>query len=153
MRVAPASSEFSSSSLATEAGRSTTSPAAIWLATFSERMWILPMVVASGDSKSVSQMTGSVSKARTVEVGGKLSSLAALRMTLLVLGVELDRYRGFNRGRFAPGTIGTEAPPAGRVHRGRDQRIGAADGMKVYHCAVSRDDRVEHDNALEIGPA
>ena len=34
MRVAPASSEFSSSSLTTEAGRSTTSPAAIWLATF-----------------------------------------------------------------------------------------------------------------------
>ena len=35
--VAPASSEFSSSSLSTEAGRSMTSPAAIWLATCSGR--------------------------------------------------------------------------------------------------------------------
>src|SRR5215472_8022440 len=40
MRVAPASSEFSRSSLGTEAGRSTTSPAAILLATCSERRWI-----------------------------------------------------------------------------------------------------------------
>ena len=43
MRVAPASREFSSISLTTEAGRSTTSPAAIWLATVSESTWILPM--------------------------------------------------------------------------------------------------------------
>src|SRR5262252_3156270 len=43
MRVAPASSEFSRSSLRTEAGRSTTSPAAILLATCSERRWIRPM--------------------------------------------------------------------------------------------------------------
>ena len=42
MRVAPASSEFSRSSLTTEAGRSTTSPAAIWLATWSESTRILP---------------------------------------------------------------------------------------------------------------
>src|ERR1700688_3678069 len=41
--VAPASSEFSSSSLTTEAGRSTTSPAAILLATLSERTRILPI--------------------------------------------------------------------------------------------------------------
>src|SRR3984885_3979955 len=51
MRVAPASSEFSSISLTTEAGRSTTSPAAIWLATVSERTWILPM---SGDPSLLS---------------------------------------------------------------------------------------------------
>src|SRR5689334_22166628 len=43
MRVAPASREFSSNSLTTEAGRSTTSPAAILLATVSERTWILPI--------------------------------------------------------------------------------------------------------------
>src|SRR5581483_9670314 len=43
MRRAPASSEFSSSSLTTEAGRSTTSPAAILLATCSGRTWIFPM--------------------------------------------------------------------------------------------------------------
>src|SRR5215472_1563296 len=43
MRVAPASSEFSRSSLRTEAGRSTTWPAAILLATCSERRWIRPM--------------------------------------------------------------------------------------------------------------
>src|SRR3984893_12160880 len=44
MRVEPASSEFSSNSFTTEAGRSTTSPAAILLATVSERTWILPML-------------------------------------------------------------------------------------------------------------
>src|SRR5947209_20318232 len=43
MRVAPASREFSSSSFRTEAGRSTTSPAAILLATCSESTWIRPM--------------------------------------------------------------------------------------------------------------
>ena len=58
MRVAPASSEFSSSSLATDAGRSTTSPAAILLATFSERTWILPMEEPESDAKPVSQMKG-----------------------------------------------------------------------------------------------
>src|SRR5580698_1957258 len=41
--VAPASSEFSMSSFTTDAGRSTTSPAAILLATLSERTRILPM--------------------------------------------------------------------------------------------------------------
>src|SRR5262249_21779458 len=41
--VAPASSEFSSNSLTTDAGRSTTSPAAILLATLSERMRIRPI--------------------------------------------------------------------------------------------------------------
>ena len=43
MRVAPASREFSSISFTTAAGRSTTSPAAIWFATVSESTWILPM--------------------------------------------------------------------------------------------------------------
>src|SRR5260370_21618595 len=43
MRVEPASSEFSSNSFTTEAGRSTTSPAAILLATVSERTWMRPM--------------------------------------------------------------------------------------------------------------
>ena len=43
--LAPASSEFSSSSLTTEAGRSTTSPAAILLATWSGRMRMRPMRV------------------------------------------------------------------------------------------------------------
>src|SRR5947209_6171534 len=48
MRVAAASREFSNISLTTDAGRSTTSPAAIWLATVSERTWILPMCEVSG---------------------------------------------------------------------------------------------------------
>src|SRR5690348_41240 len=43
MRVAPASREFSSSSLMTEAGRSTTSPAAILFATLSERTRMRPI--------------------------------------------------------------------------------------------------------------
>src|ERR1700751_5791800 len=47
-RVDPASSEFSRSSFTTEAGRSTTSPAAILLATASERTWILPMALDRG---------------------------------------------------------------------------------------------------------
>ena len=38
--VAPASSEFSTSSLTTEAGRSTTSPAAIWEATSGAKTWM-----------------------------------------------------------------------------------------------------------------
>ncbi len=42
-RVAPASRAFSSSSFTTEAGRSTTSPAAILLATCSERTCMRPM--------------------------------------------------------------------------------------------------------------
>src|SRR5712671_4431666 len=44
MRVEAASSEFSSNSFTTEAGRSTTSPAAILLATVSERTWMRPML-------------------------------------------------------------------------------------------------------------
>src|SRR5581483_3447553 len=44
--VAPASSAFSSSSFTTEEGRSTTSPAAILLATLSERMRMRPMSAA-----------------------------------------------------------------------------------------------------------
>ncbi len=40
MRVAPASIAFSSNSLMTDMGRSTTSPAAIWLATLSGSMRI-----------------------------------------------------------------------------------------------------------------
>src|SRR6185437_4956774 len=43
MRQAPASREFSRSSLTTDAGRSTTSPAAIWLATWSDRIRIRPI--------------------------------------------------------------------------------------------------------------
>ena len=43
MSVAPASREFSRSSLTTEAGRSTTSPAAILLATWSERIRMRPI--------------------------------------------------------------------------------------------------------------
>ncbi len=40
MRRAPASSAFSTSSLTTEAGRSTTSPAAIWFARCTGRRWM-----------------------------------------------------------------------------------------------------------------
>src|SRR3954471_21147799 len=43
MRRAPASIEFSTNSFATDAGRSTTSPAAIWFATWSERTRIFDM--------------------------------------------------------------------------------------------------------------
>ena len=40
MRLLPASIAFSTSSLTTEAGRSTTSPAAIWSAKISLNSWI-----------------------------------------------------------------------------------------------------------------
>src|SRR3981189_148734 len=53
MRVDPASSEFSSISLTTDAGRSTTSPAAIWLATASESTWMRPMRRLGGSEWSV----------------------------------------------------------------------------------------------------
>src|SRR5579862_2814073 len=62
MRVEPASSEFSRSSLTTDAGRSTTSPAAILLATDSERTWMRPMV---GGKCQVSQMRADKAKAST----------------------------------------------------------------------------------------
>src|SRR5579872_592046 len=62
MRVEPASSEFSRSSLTTDAGRSTTSPAAILLATDSERTWMRPMV---GSKCQVSQMRADKAKAAT----------------------------------------------------------------------------------------
>src|ERR1035438_9594133 len=58
MRRAPASSAFSNNSLTTEAGRSTTSPAAILLATFSERTWMRPMtsrVIHHRGTEKVSQ--------------------------------------------------------------------------------------------------
>src|SRR4051812_10454117 len=42
-RRAPASIEFSTSSLMTDAGRSTTSPAAIWLARSGGSWWIFPI--------------------------------------------------------------------------------------------------------------
>ena len=48
MRAAPASMEFSTSSFRTEAGRSTTSPAAIWLITASDSTWIRPEEVMRG---------------------------------------------------------------------------------------------------------
>src|SRR5512141_204314 len=56
MRVAPASSEFSRSSLTTDAGRSTTSPAAILLATFSESTWMRPMKSLSRDQRMVNSL-------------------------------------------------------------------------------------------------
>src|SRR5664279_1329447 len=58
MRRAPASNAFSNNSLTTEAGRSTTSPAAILLATFSERTWMRPMtsrVIHHRGTEKVSQ--------------------------------------------------------------------------------------------------
>ena len=55
IRVAPASSEFSSISFTTDAGLSTTSPAAIWLATASESMWMRPM---GGSRFSVRRTSG-----------------------------------------------------------------------------------------------
>src|SRR3954468_25018528 len=45
IRVAPASIAFSSSSLTTLAGRSTTSPAAIWLMTAGDRRRMIPMAL------------------------------------------------------------------------------------------------------------
>ena len=41
--VLPASTAFSTNSLTTEAGRSTTSPAAIWFARRSDNSWIFPI--------------------------------------------------------------------------------------------------------------
>src|SRR5438105_14917035 len=63
IRRAPASSAFSSSSFTTEAGRSTTSPAAILLATCSGSTWILPMqVVAPGMKADEGRLNQKVKK-------------------------------------------------------------------------------------------
>ena len=74
--VAPASSEFSSSSFTTDAGRSTTSPAAILLATFSERTWMRPMKAVLSSQFSVlschvlsSQFQSSGHRVRPRELG------------------------------------------------------------------------------------
>jgi photosystem II stability/assembly factor-like uncharacterized protein len=48
MRRAPASMAFSHSSLTTEAGRSTTSPAAIWSASAGGRTWMREALGRSG---------------------------------------------------------------------------------------------------------
>src|SRR6266850_3272424 len=64
IRDAPASSEFSSNSFTTDAGRSTTSPAAILLATTSERTWILPMVGVASDQWPVVSFADGVGKAK-----------------------------------------------------------------------------------------
>ena len=54
IRVAPASIEFSTSSLMTDAGRSTTSPAAIWFARLSGRICILFVDLSAIGRKSAS---------------------------------------------------------------------------------------------------
>jgi hypothetical protein len=56
MSVAPASRLFSISSLTADAGRSTTSPAAIWLATSGARMWMgMAGLYHRGDGDRTSQ--------------------------------------------------------------------------------------------------
>src|SRR5208282_1323838 len=78
MRVEPASSAFSSNSFTTDAGRSTTSPAAIWLATLSGRTWILPIKsVVSGKWPVVS-----VTESQAQRKGGSRSTLAASKTTV-----------------------------------------------------------------------
>src|SRR5439155_1471419 len=59
-RVAPASSEFSRSSLTTEAGRSTTSPAAILFAIWSGRTRIRPIALLYDNAPLVEQLAGRV---------------------------------------------------------------------------------------------
>src|SRR5690606_15929174 len=74
-RVAPASRAFSTSSFTTEAGRSTTSPAAIWLTRMSGRAWI-------GTSLRFRAMTPDDS-----------SGEGAPRRGLFGRGGDLDRHR------------------------------------------------------------
>src|SRR5215467_3148378 len=83
-RVAPASSEFSSISFTTDAGRSTTSPAAIWFATVSESTWILPMAEQLGDwdQRSVSQMHSKKQNRVSDNVGGVKHFLSVLLRAL-----------------------------------------------------------------------
>src|SRR5256885_10767551 len=60
-RVAPASIAFSTSSLTMEAGRSTTSPAAIWLARSAGRRLILPTLhpaAAAGQTRGGGEHAG-----------------------------------------------------------------------------------------------
>src|ERR1700693_442820 len=113
MRVAPASSEFSSSSLATEAGRSTTSPAAILLATFSERTWILPIRLGDPSLRSGFRLRAPASLApakRLTFAGGDLvgdvfgkdvNSAHVVRISLAPLGISAACSR-FAHARKAP---------------------------------------------------
>jgi hypothetical protein len=70
MRVAPASRAFSSSSLTTEAGRSTTSPAAIWLATWSGRMRMRPIAFQNTRLPGDCPLKEAVSEGDEQEDGG-----------------------------------------------------------------------------------
>src|SRR3954466_5925503 len=72
MRRAPASSAFSSSSFTTDAGRSTTSPAAILLATCSGSTWMRPMdqlsAVSNQHSGRRTEINADARRRQTIQV-------------------------------------------------------------------------------------
>src|ERR1700761_7134757 len=79
--VAPASSEFSRSSLTTEAGRSTTSPAAILFAPLSERTRIRPIFLGraqAGNTRPVRSRSNGLWLSSTAHRGQELGVAARL---------------------------------------------------------------------------
>src|SRR5438132_9859399 len=94
MEVAPASSEFSRSSLTTEAGRSTTSPAAILFATLSERTRILPTQLLQHDAAFVEQFTRALEQIQQVAlIADRLGHQVRLGLHKRVLGIEHEEQR------------------------------------------------------------
>jgi len=91
--------------------------------------------VANFEDKLHPNRIPEASAALSITLAG-VSSTASSALLSQPLWVEINRQRGFNRSGFAADAIGTEAPPSRRVHGRRDQRIGAADGMKVYYRAI-----------------
>src|SRR4051812_2776766 len=89
MRRAPASSAFSSSSFTTDAGRSTTSPAAILLATCSGSTWMRPMGLVQllvGSSQLLVKSSLSALQTHTVipsAVEGSCLGIVLIQRTLL----------------------------------------------------------------------
>src|SRR5579884_3877687 len=85
---APASSEFSSSSFTTDAGRSTTSPAAILFATVSDRTRIFPTLLQH-DPAPVEQLAGAFIKCQEIAaVADRLRDEVRFRLHERVLRIE-----------------------------------------------------------------
>src|SRR5437660_1592415 len=139
MRVEPASSEFSSSSFTTDAGRSTTSPAAILLATCSESRWIRPMGQRG------------VANSFADECGGRQSN--GLRVVVyqgLWRPAEIDCQGGLHFHSSAVYAIGTEPPPLDSLDGGGAQRIGTTDWAESHHSPIASNHCVQHHYTLYI---
>src|SRR5438094_3961736 len=91
-RVTPASSEFSRSSLRTEAGRSTTSPAAILFASWSGRTRIRPIYLQYRDSPLLHELAGNAQQRQNITaVGHRLDHHVGLGINQVLLSLQHEK--------------------------------------------------------------